>query len=215
MKEFLNRIRSPQAPIAARRKIVNTALLLCLGVVLGVASKWLDTVPVNRLPSVLAYLDIGNFLGRFAIWGLIALCISVYSNSSLRAAVNVFAFFVGMVASYYLYSTYVAGFFPKSYAFIWFGFTAASPFSAFVCWYAKGKSRTAFVLSVLLSAVLFNMTFVYGCWYFEARSVLEAAVFVVGLVVLRRSTWKGSALLVVCGAAAALLLHAVLPFHFG
>ena len=45
---------------------------------------------------------------------------------------------------------------------IWFGFTMISPFLAFVCWYAKGKSRPAFMLSVLILAVLFNMTFVYG-----------------------------------------------------
>ncbi len=58
-------------------------------------------------------LDIGNFLGRFAIWILIALCISIYSNSAIRASINVFVFFVGMVASYYLYSNCIAGFFPK------------------------------------------------------------------------------------------------------
>ena len=34
-------------------------------------------------------LDIGNFLGRFAIWILIALCISIYSISAIRASINV------------------------------------------------------------------------------------------------------------------------------
>lgn len=37
-----------------------------------------------ELPSILmaidGALDITNFLGRFAIWVLIALCISIYSN---------------------------------------------------------------------------------------------------------------------------------------
>ncbi len=32
-------------------------------------------------------LDIGNFLGAFAIWILIALCISIYSNSAIRASI--------------------------------------------------------------------------------------------------------------------------------
>ena len=49
-----------------------------------------------ELPSVLmaidGALDVHNFLGRFAIWVLIALCISIYSNSATRASVNVFAF---------------------------------------------------------------------------------------------------------------------------
>ena len=146
---------------------------------------------------------------------MIALCISIYSNSAIRASINVFVFFVGMVASYYLYSNYIAGFFPRSYAMIWFGFTAVSPLLAFVCWYAKGKSRPAFMLSVLILAVLFNMTFVYGWGYFEARSVLELIVFIIGLTVLRRDTLKSSVLMGTISIVLAFLLDMVIPFHFG
>ena len=117
--------------------------------------------------------------------------------------------------SYYLYSNYVAGFFPRSYAMIWFGFTMISPFLAFVCWYAKGKSRPAFMLSVLILAVLFNMTFVYGWGYFEARSVLELIVFIIGLTVLRRDTLKSSVLMGTISIVLAFLLDMVIPFHFG
>ena len=163
MKKFLNDIRSAENPISGNRKIINTIAILLLGIALGTFSKFLDFRQAE-LPSVLmaidGALDVHNFLGRFAIWVLIALCISIYSNSAIRASVNVFAFFAGMVVSYYLYSNYVAGFFPRSYAMIWVGFTMISPFLAFVCWYAKGKSRPAFMLSVLILAVLFNMTFV-------------------------------------------------------
>ena len=160
-------------------------------------------------------VDVHNFLGRFAIWVLIALCISIYSNSAIRASVNVFAFFVGMVTSYYLYSNYVAGFFPRSYAMIWFGFTIISPFLAFVCWYAKGKGKLAFMLSILILAVLFNMTFVYGWGYFEALSVLELAVFIIGLTVLKRDTLKSSVLMGAISIVLAFLLDMVIPFHFG
>ena len=160
MIKFLNDIRNAEKPISNNRKIINTIAVLFLGIALGTFSKFLDFRQAE-LPSVLmaidGALDVHNFLGRFAIWVLIALCISIYSNSAIRASINVFAFFIGMVASYYLYSNYVAGFFPRSYAMIWFGFTMISPFLAFVCWYAKGKSRPAFMLSVLILAVLFMM----------------------------------------------------------
>ncbi len=33
----------------------------------------------------------------------------------------------------------------------------------------KGKSKLALILSALILAVLFNMCFVYGCWYFECK----------------------------------------------
>lgn len=215
MNKFLNDIRGIENPISIRKKIINTITMLCLGLALGTFSKFLDTTPVNELPYVFAYLDITNFLGRFAIWVLIALCISIYSNSSVRAGVNVFVFFVAMVASYYLYSNYIAGFFPKSYAIIWFGFTAISPFLACVCWFAKGESKPAFILSIFILAILFNMTFVYGRWYLEARSVLELVVFAIGFIVLKRNTLRSSALMGVFSIVLALLLNTVIPFHFG
>ena len=218
MKKFLNDIRSAENPISGNRKIINTIAILLLGIALGTFSKFLDFRQAE-LPSVLmaidGALDVHNFLGRFAIWVLIALCISIYSNSAIRASVNVFVFFAGMVVSYYLYSNYVAGFFPRIYAMIWVGFTMISPFLAFVCWYAKGKSRPAFVLSVLILAVLSNMTFVYGWGYFKARSVLELIVFIIGLTVLRRDTLKSSVLMGTISIVFAFLLDMVIPFHFG
>ena len=218
MINFLNDIRNAENPISNNRKLINTIALLFFGIALGTFSKYLDFRQAE-LPSVLmainGVLDIGNFLGRFAIWVLIALCISIYSNSAIRASINVLAFFVGMVASYYLYSNYAAGFFPRSYAMIWFGFTIISPFLAFICWYAKGKSKPAFMLSILILAVLFNMTFVYGWGYFEALSVLELAVFIIGLTVLRRDTLRRSVLMGTISIPLAFLLNMVIPFRFG
>ena len=218
MIKFLNDIRNVEKLISNNRKIINTIAVLFLGIALGTFSKFLDFRQAE-LPSVLmaidGALDVHNFLGRFAIWVLIALCISIYSNSAIRASINVFAFFIGMVASYYLYSNYIAGFFPRSYAMIWFGFTAVSPLLAFVCWYAKGKSKSAFMLSILILAVLFNMTFVYGWGYFEALSVLELAVFLIGLTVLRRDTLRCSVLMGTMSIALAFLLNMVIPFRFG
>ena len=194
MNLFLNDIRCAENPISGNRKIINTIAAFFLGIALGIFSKFLDFRQA-QLPGVLmaidGALDIHNFLGRFAIWALIALCISVYSNSAIRASVNVFVFFLGMVTSYYLYSNYVAGFFPRSYAMIWFGFTMISPFLAFICWYANG----------------------WG--YFEARSILELAVFMIGVAVLRRDTLKGSVLMGSVSIILACLLNTVVPFHFG
>ena len=218
MNLFLNDIRCAENPISGNRKIINTIAAFFLGIALGIFSKFLDFRQA-QLPGVLmaidGALDIHNFLGRFAIWALIALCISVYSNSAIRASVNVFVVFRGMVTSYYLYSNYVAGFFPRSYAMIWFGFTMISPFLAFICWYAKGKSKSAWMLSALILAVLFNMTFVYGWGYFEARSILELAVFMIGVAVLRRDTLKDSVLMGSVSIILACLLNTVVPFHFG
>lgn len=197
------------------KKILHSIAVLFFGIVLGTVSKFLDTTPSNELPFIIERLDVRNFLGRFAIWILIAVCISIYSNSSIRAAVNVFTFFLGMVTSYYLYSKFIAGFFPRSYAMIWFGLTAISPLLAFVCWYAKGKSKISLAISSLIIAVLFNMTFSYGWIYFDIYSSLELIVFICGLIILRRSTIKETIVTTAIGVVAAMILNMILPFYWG
>lgn len=212
---FFNRIRCANKQMPMSKKILHSIAVLFFGIVLGTVSKFLDTTPSNELPFIIERLDVRNFLGRFAIWILIAVCISIYSNSSIRAAVNVFTFFLGMVTSYYLYSKFIAGFFPRSYAMIWFGLTAISPLLAFVCWYAKGKSKISLAISSLIIAVLFNMTFSYGWIYFDIYSSLELIVFICGLIILRRSTIKETIVTTAIGVIAAMILNMILPFYWG
>lgn len=215
MNKFLNKIRSIENEIPITRKIINTILILCFGIVLGTFAKFLDTTASNTLPFIFEYLDISNFLGRFAIWLLIALYIAIYSHSSIRASLNVLVFFIGMVSSYYLYSYFVAGFFPKNYAMIWLGFTAISPLLAFVCWYAKGKSTISFILSVIIIAILFNFTFIYGWIYFDVYSILEVIVFGCALIALKRNTFRETTYMILSAVVIAVILNMLVPFHFG
>ena len=215
MKKFLNDIRSAENPIPLNKQIINTVCILFIGIILGTFSKFLDTMPGNELPFIFEFLDVSNFLGRFAIWLLLALCISIYSNSSMRASINVFVFFAGMVTSYYLYSRFVAGFFPRSYAMIWAAFTVISPILAFICWYARGKSKLAFMLSAIILAVLFNTTFVYGNSYFEMRSILELIIFICAVAFLKRTTIKDTMIMFVLSVGIAFALDFVVPFHLG
>lgn len=215
MKNFLDKIRNEESTVSINKKIINSLLILCIGIALGIFSKFLDSTAINDLPFIFGYLDIGNFLGRFSIWVLIAICISIYSYSSVRAALNVFVFFSGMIASYYLYSKFIAGFFPLDYAMIWIIFTIFSPLPAFICWYAKGSSKVSFIISAIMIAALFNMTFVYGWLYFEPISILEVLVFICSLIALKRNTIKETILMTVAGIAVAFIFNIFLPFHFG
>ena len=205
MLNFLNNIRCVEKKISLKRQIINTAAIALLGITLGALSKFLDTVPVNHLPTLLQYLDVTNFLGRFAIWVFIAVCISIYSLSSIRAAINVLLFFAGMILSYYLYSTFIAGFFPKSYAIIWIGVTVVSPLLAFI----------SLFLSAGIVAVLFSMSFGYGIGYFNSRSLLEALTFLCGCVVMKRQSMISTVIMIVIGVALAFVFNIAIPFTFG
>ncbi len=165
MKEFLGKIRTPQKSYSIRKQALISMDILLFGVFMGVFSKYLDYRQANL--STLLHLidravDLHNFLGKLAPWIVIAVCIAVYSTTPIRAGINVFVFFAGMVSSYYWYSNFIAGFFPKSYALVWIAFTAVSPFLAFLCWYAKGTGRIAFLLSSGVTGILLNCAFYYS-----------------------------------------------------
>ena len=79
-------------------------------------SKYLDTIAVLDEIWWMNILDyFGDLFTRLGIWVLIATFIAAYSKTLLRAAINTFLFFIGMLISYYIYSAYLFGFFPTRY----------------------------------------------------------------------------------------------------
>lgn len=47
MKEWLDSIRKPNKDIKISKKIIYSLLILLLGIILGVFSKWLDNLSIN------------------------------------------------------------------------------------------------------------------------------------------------------------------------
>ncbi len=214
MVKFLEEIRRPADGVSRKRQLFYLLGCLLLGAVLGGFSKFLDGTASNHLPWLFQVLDITNFLGRFAVWIFLAVLLSVKSGSPFWAAGSVFAFFVGMIVSYYLYTYYIAGFFPRSYVMIWVGFTLVSPFLAFVCWYAVGRGPVALLIASGILSILFNLTFSYGAFYFDIPYFTELLVFLLAGWLLRRRGWKQTLWMLAAAVVIAFLLHWVpIPFR--
>ncbi len=64
----LNYIRGARRPIPMGKKVFNTMAVLILGIAWGVFSKFLDTVPSNELPFILARLDSCAIQYDISIW---------------------------------------------------------------------------------------------------------------------------------------------------
>ncbi len=185
MKSFLNKIRTPDKSGSTLNKVLFCLLFIVLGLALGVLQKWLDNTVVNELPLFLQQLDITNFFGRIAIWILLGTIISVYSKTPQKAAINTFLFFISMVSGYYLYCNFVVGFLPVSYMMIWIGYSFASFFLAYICWYAKGKGAIAIIISSAVLGALLSQAVILTQGIYITY-VPEVITFLIGVVILFR-----------------------------
>ena len=187
MKEFLNKIRIPNNDMKTKNKIINTFLITLLGILLGIFSKWLDNLGINDAiwwQHILGILDLRNVFSNIGIWLFLAITISVFSKTPLRASLNVFLFFVGITVSYHLYTIWFSGFNPKSYMMIWYGITAITPILAFICWYAKGNNKISIIISSVILAVMLKESFSVGIWYFYFKSTIDTLLFLGTILVL-------------------------------
>ncbi|MBR3996347.1 MAG: hypothetical protein IKI97_13860 [Clostridia bacterium] len=187
MNSWLDKIRTPNRDIKLSLQVSYSILILLFGVALGVLSKWLDNMWINDAiwwQHILGIIDLRNVFSEFAIWLLIAIALSVYSSTPLRAALNVFLFFVGMCISYHLYTIVFAGFNPQRYMMVWYGFTILSPVLAFICWYGKGETKVSLMIDILILSVMMSECFAIGFLYFAVNRVINVIIFFGSVAIL-------------------------------
>ena len=169
------------------RAVIISLLFFGMGFLLGMFSKRLDVLTVDETPALLNAIDARNLFSRVTIWALIALCISLFSRVPVRSAINVFAFFVGMLFSYCLFSYLWGGFMlDMSYLMVWVVITLLSPVFAYIAWFARRRGLLSVIISAVMIAFFFLQAFSFGAdfSYFDAANgtaeilMLAAAVSV-------------------------------------
>lgn len=195
MNKFLEEIRVSKAKSKALRRIVNTGLILIFGISMGIISKWLDMLSINNeiwWQHIIGALDLRNVFSLIGVWLVMALCIAVYSETPIRAGINVFLFFGGMNIAYHVYTIQFAKFNPVNYMMIWYGITLLSPILAFICWYAKGEGKISIFISSIVIAVMLLCSFNIGMGYFDFKSILDTIFFCITVMVLHVSVRKSA-----------------------
>ncbi len=189
---------------------------LIFGVFLGTLSKYLDTVAVDGSwqAHVLHYFS--NIFTRLGVWVLIATIIASYSKTMIRAAINAFAFFAGMLISYYLYSAYLFGFFPTEYFILWGSVALFSPIAGIMVWKAKHSARLAYMLPALPMGLLLSLALGFGSFYSFYMNInyIEELIMYVVLCAIFYKEPKQMAVSVVLSFVVALFIEEISPFHF-
>jgi len=146
----VNQIRNAQKSTTPQ-KVISILIAVLIGAILGLAAKLVDTPDMNPI--------FDNIGGRLGIWVFVAALLSVFSYSPRLAAIKVFAFFASMLTVYYVYTTFVLHFFPKSAIIFWGICAAISPVCAYVMWYARGVRFVSNLIAALPITVLLSEGF--------------------------------------------------------
>lgn len=143
--KYLDRFRAVTRYSTRMEKWMRSVSVLLLGMTAGVLAKWLD------FTSEL----LGNMLSALPIWVLLGTVIAVLSSSPRRAAVNVFLFFAGMVAAYYVTAHFMDGVWSMTFAVGWAVLACLSPIAGYFTWYAGGRGwlPTALSAGILIVTV--------------------------------------------------------------
>jgi len=119
-----------------KQKATRITLFFVIGILSGFLAKYIDTIPSNGTICSLINI-ISNISSRIGIWAVIVTVIAAWSRTPKAGAIHVFAFFVGMLLAYYIYSMKLFNFFPTYYFIRWGLIALLSPLAAYIVWFSK------------------------------------------------------------------------------
>lgn len=187
---------------------------LILGLALGVLAKYLDTIP---MVDHSLWHRVGNYLGdlftRLGIWVFIATIIAIKSKNLLNASLKILLFFAGMLTSYYLYSAYLFGFFPKAYFIFWGRIALVSPVFGALVYLAKHDRKFTKTLPALPLGLMIYLSLSFGYLYLSVSYLSEfIMLLVMGKIFYRQPKQLG--IVISLAIILALLLKEYSPFAF-
>lgn len=115
-----------------------------------------------------------------SLWILLGTAVSLYSRTAKRAAVNVLLLLGGMVAAYYLTAELTGGVWSAKFLIGWGVAALLSPIPGYLLWFAKGRSKRAWLLSAGVLAVQIVLVVVL----FRTVRVLDVVIIVLTAAVL-------------------------------
>ncbi len=132
--------------------------MFIIGLLLGIVSRFLDIYTTN----------LGNVFSQMAIWILLGVIISIYSETKRTSMLNILPFCIGMLITYYFVAFVTKGVYSNIIIFGWTIFALCSPLLAYLTWLTKEKGAFSKIISVgivlvsvLSSIILFDRLRIY------------------------------------------------------
>ena len=153
----------------AKRK--NDTVFILFSLVLGMLMGWLSR-------DLQGSGVIGAIIGNLGIWVFVSALLAVYTPQAFRAALHVFVFFIGVIASYYLHHILLGGTVSIKTLLYWLIFAAIGGLLGLIDWYSGSKEW----LGAACAAVPISFLLAEGYPIYHSRSVSLAFDIVCAIV---------------------------------
>lgn len=141
-----------------KKVILNPISMMIIGCILGVLAKLFD------IHSEV----LGNIFSEFAIWILLGTLISIYSETKMKAMINVFLFCIGMLLTYYLTAEITNSVYGLNFIKGWTLFACISPIFAYFTWLSKEKGVFPILIRIgIVFVSLFCSLFLFSFNVFD------------------------------------------------
>ena len=189
--EKLDRIRERDTDVSLASSIVSSILVVIFGIIVGAFSQTLEYFAANSSvwwQDIVKDLQLNVIFQKPPIWFMLGLLVAVSSSRPLKAAINEFVFFLGVIIGFNIVPIVFKSASAPGNLGTWILITVISVPLAMVFWYAKSNSWPSIIFDALIIGVLAAYCFDCGFVYFHFNDIImdlvNAVIIVLTVVAL-------------------------------
>ncbi len=197
--ERLDRIRERDKEVSIAANILSSLLILFLAVIVGAVVLAIQYFAGNSTvwwQDIFKDVGIDQVFKHFPFWFLLGLAVAVNSSRPIKAAINEFIFFLGVIIGFNILPKVLSDVQKPDNMGTWYLVMVVSAVLAMVFWYAKSNSWPSIAFDALiiggLAAYCFDCGFVYFHFNDIIMDLVNAVIIALTVVAL------GSGVIQVC-----------------
>ena len=185
----LNKIREPETEDASKAvSVIGSVFAVLLGIVFAVLTQVLNHFANDSTVwwmDIVGELELNVVFNQWPLWFLFGLAAAVWSWTPLKALINEFLFFAGVIIGFHISPKVMEGIEVPENMKIWYIALVVAPILAVIFWYSKSKSWPSIIFDVLIigimGAYLFNCGFLY--FHFNEDFIVDLLNMVIMLLI--------------------------------
>ncbi len=214
----LDKVRERDKDVKIAGSVLASILILVFGIVIGAIALTIQHFAANSTvwwQDIFKDVAVDQIFKHFPVWFMFGLGVAINSSRPIKAAINDFLFFIGVIAGYNLVPMILKDVAKPDNMGTWFLIAIVSIPLAMIFWYAKSQSWPSIAFDAVILGVLGAICFDCGFLYFhfsDADMIMDLynAIIVALVAVLLASGVVQFVVSLAVGVLIALLLGPVL-----